>query len=90
VPVKPEPGATTYPVQDYGGATSNSASANRNRDHVKGAIKTAAGYLVTSDLTQDASINEAELRAIEVLLGGDLKTLIARDLESLKTGEFKR
>lgn len=68
-PVDPVPGAITDPVQDYWGASSNSASANRNKDHGKEPLKTAAAYLVASDVPQDASITEAELRAIDADVG---------------------
>lgn len=77
LPAGPVPGAKRCPAHDHGDATSNSASANKNGDLEKEPFKKAGAYLITSDLPDVASITEAELRAIEVLLGADLKNLIA-------------
>jgi hypothetical protein len=76
LPADPALGVIRDPIHDQGEATSNLAPANKNGAYGQEPPKTAA-YVVTTDLPGDASITEAELRAIEVLLGRDLKDIIA-------------
>lgn len=90
LPADPALGVVKNPIHNHDKATSNLAPAKKNRVHGQGPTKTV-DYLVTIDLPGDPSIGEAELRAIEILLGGDLKAILAgTTIESLKPTEFKR
>lgn len=51
----------------------------------------APGYSVSTDIAENLPITEAELRALEILLGGDLKKLFADTAsESLKFSRLDR
>jgi hypothetical protein len=75
LPTDPAPGAIKDSNHDRGGATANLTPAKKNR--ARGQQPTVkANYLVTTNLPEDPSITEGELRAIEVLLGGELNAII--------------